>query len=278
MTYETIRTRVENRVGVLSLHRPERMNAFTFTMAREMIAALEGFDADPGVRAIVVHGEGRAFCAGADIEGGFGGDRFAGGEKPPTVDGIQRDSGGWLNLSIWNIDTPVIGAVHRAAVGIGFTMLLPMDLIVAATGTKMAIPFTRRGIVFDGAASYFLPRIVGLAKTKDWSLTGRTFLAKEAQAAGMVTEIAADAEAALARAMEMARDIADNCAPESVALNKRLIRQAVENAAGAYETALMNAHLRESDVLNARFVSEDCAEGVASFFEKRAPVFKDYPA
>jgi len=275
MSFETIRTHVEGQVGVLTLQRPERMNAFTFTMAREMIEALQSFDADPEVRAIVVQGEGKAFCAGADIEGGFG-EGLQSGESPPVENGIARDSGGWLNMAIWELDTPVIAAVHRAAVGIGFTMLLPMDMIVAAEGTKMAIPFTRRGIAFDGAASYFLPRIVGLSKTKDWSLTGRTFLADEAHEAGLVTEMVADVETAKARAMELAQDIAANCAPESVAINKRLIRASVENLAGSYESALKQAHMAESEALNARFVSADCKEGVTSFFEKRAPVFGAY--
>ena len=271
---ETLKTRRDGPVGVLTLSRPDRMNAFNLTMCHEMIAALKEFDADPDVRAIVVHGEGRAFCAGADIEGGFGGMNTA--TPPPTENGILRDSGGWLNLEIWELDTPVVAAVHGAAVGIGFTMLLPMDFVVAAEGTKMAIPFTRRGIVFDGAASYFLPRIVGLAKARDWAITGRTFRAEEANEAGMITELAADGEAALDRAMEMAADIAVNCSPKSVALNKRLLRASVENRLGDYDTARKNLHMMESEMLNARFVSPDCAEGVRSFFEKRKPEFAPY--
>ena len=273
---DTISLDRDGAVAILTLSRPDRMNAFNLAMCREMIEALHDLDANPAVRAIVVKGEGRAFCAGADIEGGFGGSVASTIDPPPTVDGIIRDSGGWLNLEIWNLDTPVIGAVHGAAVGIGFTMLLPMDFVIAAEGTKMAIPFTRRGIVFDGAASYFLPRIVGLQVARDWAITGRTFLAEEAHRAGMITELVPDAGAAHARALELAQDIAENCSPQSVALNKQLLRLSITNQQGAYETAAMNVHMKESETLNARFVSPDCAEGVTSFFEKRKPVFQDY--
>jgi enoyl-CoA hydratase/carnithine racemase len=271
----TIKTHRDGAVGVLTLHRPERMNAFTFTMAKEMIDAFHAFDADPDVRAILVQGEGKAFCAGADIEGGFGAG-LQSGESPPIENDIARDSGGWLNLEIWDIDTPIIAAIHRAAVGIGFTMLLPMDIIIAAEGTKMAIPFTRRGIAFDGAASYFLPRIVGLATAKSWAITGRTFLAEEAKTAGMIAEIVPDAETAKARAMELAKDIAKNCSPTSIAINKQLMRASIENLSDNYPTASKNLHMQESDALNDLFVSPDCAEGVKSFFEKRAPVFQPY--
>ena len=272
---ETLKTHRHGAVGHILLSRPERMNAFNLTMCRELIAAFHDLDADPEVRGIVVSGEGRAFCAGADIEGGFGGGMNT-SEPPPTENGIVRDSGGWLNLEIWELDTPVIAAVHGAAVGVGFTMLLPMDIIIAATGTKMAVPFTRRGIVFDGAASYFLPRVVGMAVAKDWSITGRTLLAEEAHTAGMIAEMADDGEAALARALEIATDIAERCSPESVALNKQLLRASVENEAGDYPTARKSLHMQESEMLNARFVSPDCAEGVKSFFEKRKPEFAAY--
>ena len=271
----TITTHRDGAVGILTLSRPDRMNAFNLTMCHELIGALKDFDADPDVRAIVVRGEGRAFCAGADIEGGFGNGMNT-ATPPPTENGIVRDSGGWLNLETWELDTPVIAAVHGAAVGVGFTMLLPMDFIVAAEGTKMAIPFTRRGIVFDGAASYFLPRIVGLAKARDWAITGRTFRAEEAHEAGMITELVADGDTAFTRAMEIATDIAENCAPESVALNKQLLRASIENRLGDYDTARMNLHMMESEMLNTRFVSPDCAEGVKSFFEKRKPEFAAY--
>ena len=274
MSYATIRTRRHTvdaerglQVGVLTLYRPERLNAFSATMAREMIAALEDFDADPAVRAIVLQGEGRAFCAGADIEGGFAGS-VQGADHPPVVDGVMRDAGGWLNLAIWEVDTAVVAAAHGAAVGIGFTMLLPADYVVAAEGTKMSVPFTRRGIVFDGAASWFLPRIVGLATARDWALTGRTFRAEDAYRAGLVRQLEPDAAAARARALEVATDIALNCAPQSVALNKRLMRLSLNSAA-----ELWPIHMEESRLLGARFASPDCAEGVSSFFEKRAPKF-----
>ena len=266
--YNTIRVEVEDRVGVLTLSRPDRMNAFTAEMGAEMVRALEGLDRDPEVRAVVVTGEGRAFCAGADIEGGFG--SIASAEHlPEPVDGVQRDTGGVLNLAIYGMDTFVVGAVNGAAVGIGFTMLLPMDTIVAAEGAKMAAPFTRRGIVFDGAASFLLPKLVGWARARDWALTGRTFRSEEAKEAGLVNELRPAADV-LGRAMEVARDVAANCSPESVAINKRLLRESLEGAGP------MALHMAESRELNARFVHPDCAEGVQSFFERRTPEFRGY--
>ena len=268
--FETIALRREGAVGVLALSRPDRMNAFTSTMAREMIAALEAYDADPEVRCILVEGEGRAFCAGADIETGFGGS-LGTKDLPPLHGEVRRDAGGWLNLAIYGLDTAVVAGVHRAAVGIGFTMLLPMDVVIAARGTKMAVPFTRRGIVWDGGASWLLPRVVGLGYARDWSVSGRTFLAEEAHRAGMVSELADSDDAAKTRALEIATDIAQNCSPQSIAHNKRILREALGSGGGG--ASLFATHLRESEALNARFASADCQEGVESFFQKRAPHF-----
>ena len=264
--FNTIRVGVESRVATLTLHRPDRMNAFTAEMGAEMVEALETLDRDPNVRAIVVTGDGRAFCAGADIEGGFGSIQSR-DHLPDPVDGVDRDMGGVLNLAIYNLDTFIVGAVNGAAVGIGFTMLLPMDMIVAAEGAKMAAPFTRRGIVFDGASSFLLPRLVGWAVARDWSLTGRTFRAEEAKDARLINDVVPKAEV-LPRALEIARDVATNCSPQSVAINKRLLRQSLEGASP------MDLHMAESRELNARFVHPDCAEGVESFFEKRSPEFE----
>ena len=267
-TFNTIRVGVEDRVAVLTLHRPDRMNAFTAEMGAEMVEALETLDADPDVRAIVVTGDGRAFCAGADIEGGFGSIQSR-EHLPEPIDGVDRDMGGVLNLALYNLDTFIVGAVNGAAVGIGFTMLLPMDMIVAAEGAKMAAPFTRRGIVFDGASSFLLPKLVGWSTARDWSLTGRTFRSEEAKEARLVNELAPAAEV-LPRALAIARDVATNCSPQSIAINKQLLRQSLEGAGP------MDLHMAESRELNARFTHPDCAEGVQSFFEKRAPEFESY--
>lgn len=257
-------------VLVLTLNRPDHMNSFNADMCYGLIDAVKAADKDPSVRVIVVTGAGRAFCAGADISQGFD------AVKPTEIDeasGIGRDLGGVLNLAVFECDTPIIGAINGAAVGIGATMTIPMDIRIASHKSKFAFPFARRGIVFDGAASWFLPRLVGFARTSEWILTARIIMADEMLAAGFVTQLHAP-EDVLPRALEIARDIAVNCSPESVANNKRLLRTSML-AHGTLETGPYQSHMAESEMLNKAFTSADCKEGVTAFFEKRAPKFAD---
>jgi enoyl-CoA hydratase/carnithine racemase len=266
-------TRDEDAPGIclLTLNRPEAMNSYNMALHTAMVEAIKTADADPSIRVIVITGAGRAFCAGADISGGFG---SAGVDAVPEMhEGVMRDAGGILNLAIFECDTPIIAAVNGAAVGIGATMLCPMDIRIGSNKAKYAFPFARRGIVCDGAASWFLPRLVGFAKANEWILKASFIPAEELQQAGFFSEIC-DPEDVLPRALELARDIAVNCSPTSTANNKRLLRASMLGH-GALDDAPFALHMMESAMLNKAFVSPDCAEGVKSFLEKRPPEFKD---
>ncbi len=273
MSYETLlinRDSENESVMIMTLNRPEHMNSFNVQMCYDMIDAFEAAEADPSVRVIVVTGAGRAFCAGADISQGFG------AVAPKEIDeatGIGRDLGGVLNLKIFDMDTPVIAAINGAAVGIGATMTIPMDLRIASKKSKFAFPFARRGIVFDGAASWFLPRLVGFAKASEWILKGDIIMADEMHRAGFISEVH-EPEDVLPRSLELAQDIAANCSPASVAHNKQLLRASMFGH-GTQDAVPYQMHMMESEMLNKAFISHDCQEGVKAFFEKRAPKFKD---
>lgn len=273
-TYSTLlisRDTELNSVAILTLNRPEAMNSFNMSMFRDLQSAYAELDADPTVRLIVVTGAGRAFCAGADISDGFGSSGFS--KEPSIHEGVVRDTGGELVLDMFKLTTPIIGAINGHAVGIGATMTMPMDIRICSEKTKWAFPFARRGIVFDGAASWFLPRLVGWAKANEWILKADILSSDEMYRAGYVSEVHPP-EAVLTRALELARDIAQNCSPTSTANNKRLLQQSMMGH-GLLEEAAFMSHIEESKYLNAAFVSADCEEGVRAFLEKRAPNFAD---
>ena len=261
----------EGAIVKLTLNRPEQMNSYNYILFTELRDAINKADADTSVRAIVITGAGRAFCEGADLDLGFKGKEFTDNEM--FIDGVSRDTGGMLNLDVFDADTPIIAAVNGHAAGIGATMLLPMDIKVVSSKAKICFPFARRGIVYDGAASFFLPRIVGLSKAQEWILTGKVILSDEALSSGLINEVV-EPEKVLERAMEIARDIAENVSPESAAINKQLTRASLFGE-GNYDTPAMSAHMRESRCLNTAFESDDCKEGVDSFLEKRPARFKD---
>jgi len=256
----------DGAVRLLTLNRPEKLNAYNVATHTALLYAIDEADNDPKVRVIVVTGAGKVFCAGADFEEGFV--SFAETDEVDMIDGVKRDLGGVLNIRMHECDTPIIAAINGSAVGIGATMLINMDIRIASNKAKFSFPFARRGIVFDGAASYFLPRLVGFSKASEWILKGDLFPASEAMAGGFLTETV-EPEDVLPRAMEVAQDIAQNCSPTSTANNKRLLR---ESMAG---NGPMAAHSLESQMLAKAFVSHDCAEGVKAFLEKRAPEFND---
>ncbi|TML02265.1 MAG: enoyl-CoA hydratase, partial [Actinobacteria bacterium] len=219
--FEEIRAETSDGVLTITLNRPERLNAFTETMRRELIAAFDVADADDDVRAVVVTGEGRGFCAGADLAGG--GATFDWRERRSAdVSDVPRDGGGQVSLRIYDCTKPVIAAINGPAVGVGITMTLPMDIRLAAEGAKIGFVFTRRGIVPEACSSWFLPRIVGISQAMEWVATGRVFDAQEALAGGLVRSVHASGDL-LPAAYAIAREIADNTAPVSVALGRRLL-------------------------------------------------------
>ena len=261
-----VRTDLTGGVMTLTLDRPEKLNAFTIEMMQELIDAFDVADADDAVRAVVVSGAGRAFCAGADISGGTKG--FVDVEKRKVGDGIVRDGGGLLTLRIFDSLKPVIAAVNGAAVGVGATMQLPMDMRLASEDAKFGFVFGRRGIVPEACSSWFLPRVVGISKAMEWSTTGRIFDAQEALSAGLVRSVHKPADL-LGAAQELAEEIGANNAPVSVALTRQMMWRML----GADHP--MQAHRVDSLAIELRSASADAAEGVRSFTEKRPAVFPD---
>ena len=265
MDFEEIRYEVEDGVLTVTLNRPDRLNAFTPTMRDELIEAFDRADADDDVRAVIVTGEGRAFCAGADLE--RGGSTFDWRERQQG-DEVPPDGGGQVTLRIFDMKKPVIAAINGAAVGVGITMTLPMDVRVAAEGAKIGFVFTRRGIVPEACSSWFLPRLVGISQAMEWTASGRIFQAEEGHAAGLFRSVH-PAEQVPAAARELAREIVDNTAPVSVALTRRLLWEML----GASHP--LEAHRADSRAMFARGQSDDAREGVTSFLEKRPAQFTD---
>lgn len=266
MEYAEILYDVADSVATITLHRPDRMNAFTATMMHELIDAFDRVDADDDVRAVVVTGSGeRAFCAGADLGGG--GDTFArGGSDIQTDVGVPRDGGGMVSLRIFDCTKPVIGAINGAAVGAGVTMTLPMDIRLASDTARFGFVFARRGIVPEACSSWFLPRLVGISTAAEWCYSGRVFPASEAHERGLVRSVHPPGDL-LGAATAIGREIAENTAPVSVALTRQMLWRML----GADHP--MAAHRVDSRGIQSRGASADAREGVESFLEKRQPVY-----
>ena len=262
--------KVADGIATITLHRPEKMNAFTNVMMQELCMAFDLVDADDDVRAVIVTGSGdRAFCAGADLTPDAGGQVFASGSAVGSLsDERVRDSGGRLTLRIFHCKKPVIAAVNGAAVGIGATMQLAMDIRLASDTARFGFVFARRGIVPEAASSWFLPKIVGIAQALEWCMTGRVFDAQEALAGGLVRSVHAPGDL-LAEAQKLAREIADNSSPVAVALTRAMLWRL------SAEAHPMDAHRIDSRAIYRRSRSGDAAEGISSFLEKRAPAYPD---
>jgi enoyl-CoA hydratase/carnithine racemase len=273
MTYSQIDYRVDGAVATITLDRPDRLNAFTPTMHRELVAAVDEVDADPGVRAVIVTGRGRGFCAGADLAAG--GDTFDAGRAPAPgegavrmPDGRRRDEGGLVALRFFACTKPVIGAINGPAVGVGVTMTLPFDVRLASSTARFGFVFARRGLVPEACSSWFLPRVVGISRAMEWCATGRVFGAEEALAGGLVRSVH-EPDDLLPAAEAMAGEIAASTSAVSVTLTRAMLWHMLG------EPHPMSAHRVDSAFIDALGRGADVREGVTSFLEKRAPAFPD---
>lgn len=272
-SFETLQYAVEDGIATVTLNRPEKMNAFTPRMRDDLIAAFDATDADDAVRAVIVTGAGRAFCAGADLASAGGStfdyaSRRESSREENRVGDVYRDGGGMVTLRIFRSLKPVIGAINGPAVGIGMTMQLPMDIRIASTAARFGFVFARRGITPEAASSWFLSRVVGIQTALEWCFTGRVFDAQEAHRERLVRSLH-EPQDLLPAARAIAREIADNAAPVSVALT----RQMLWRMAGAADP--MHAHRVDSRAIQARGRSADAREGVGAFLEKRPARFPD---
>ena len=269
-TLETLLYGVDDGIATVTLNRPEKMNAFTARMRDDLVAVFDETDRDDAVRAVIVTGAGRAFCAGADLSAGGKTFDYAtrndAARDAYRVGDVYRDGGGIATLRIFKSLKPVIGAINGAAVGIGVTLQLPMDMRLASTDARFGFVFARRGITPEAASSWFLSRLVGMQTALEWCLTGRVFGAQEAFDRGLVRSLHAPADL-LPAARALAREIADNNAPVSIALT----RQMLWRMAGANHP--MQAHHIDSRAIQSRGQSADAREGVGSFLDKRTPVY-----
>jgi enoyl-CoA hydratase/carnithine racemase len=267
MNFEQITTNLTDSVLTITLNRPERLNAWTAQMGSELTEAFDRADADDEVRAVVVTGAGRGFCAGADLASG--GETFDYRARESAGAGaVPRDNGGEFTLRVFRSTKPVIAAINGPAVGVGATMTLPMDVRLAADDARMGFVFARRGIIPEACSSWFLPRVVGISRAMEWVATGRVFSAQEGLEGGLLRSLHPQGEL-LDAAHALAREIAENTAPVSVALARRLMWRML----GAEHPML--AHRADSRGMFARGQSADAVEGITAFLEKRPANFPD---
>jgi len=266
MAFDEILYDMADGVCTLTLNRPDRLNAVTARMIHELIEAFDQADADDAVRAVIVTGRGRAFCAGADL--GAAGATFDRGNIRPED---HRDGGGQVALRIFDLKKPVIAAINGPAVGFGVTLTLPMDVRLASTAARLGFVFTRRGVVPEACSAWFLPRLVGMSQAAEWVLTGRVFSAEEALAGRLVSQVVAP-DALLPTARALAREIADHTSAISVALSRQMLWKLL----GADHPN--EAHRLDSLAMFWTGRSEDAREGIRAFLEKRPARFPLRPS
>ncbi len=276
-SYEHIDCELADGVLQVTLNRPDKLNAYTAIMGAELADAFHRADADDAVRAVLVTGAGRAFCAGADISAGA--DAFDTTSEKGSAsfgDVSKRAGGAGMVGAIYHCRKPSIAAFNGAAVGVGLTLTLPMDIRIASESAKFGFVFARRGLVPEAGSAWFLPRLVGISQALRWCLDGGLFSAQEALAGGLVSEVTAPEDLA-PRAQEIARSIVENTAPVSIALTRQMLWKLSE-AATPEEVLRIDGPLAM-----ALGSGPDVKEGVAAFLEKRPPAFpgtvsKDMPA
>ena len=270
MPFNDLKCEISAGVMQLTLNRPDKLNALSRDMRESLLAAIDQADEDDNVRAVIITGEGRAFCAGADLSRG---EETFNYEKRGDLrdDGLNRDGGGLVVLRIFKCKKPVIAAINGPAVGFGATMTLPMDIRLASIEARVGFVFARRGVVPEACSSWFLPRVVGISQALEWTMSGRVFPASEAKDRGLVSEVLQPGQL-LDRAHELAREIADNTSAVSVAM----IRQMMWRMLGADHP--MEAHKLDSRGMQQMGAAPDAREGIQSFLEKRAPDFTMKPS
>ena len=268
MSFQNLLYSVDEGVATITLNRPDRLNAFNHAMRDELLDLFDQIDADDNVRAVIMTGAGRGFCAGADLESG--GDTFDAGARGRDPDRVNRDGGGLVSLRIFKLTKPIIAAINGPAVGVGITMTLPMDVRLAAESAKIGFVFARRGIVPEACSSWFLPRVVGISQATQWCYSGRVFGAAEAAQGGLV-ELVPDDEL-LDRATAIASEIATHAAPVSVALTRQMLWR------GLTFDHPMDAHRADSRAIQELGRMADAKEGVTSFLEKRDPEWSLRPS
>ena len=280
MNFETIKYEVKDKILTITLNRPDRLNAFTGQMMNDLISAFDSASNNDEVRVVIVTGEGRGFCAGADLGAGeatFNRDENPRAKKTDDEENLEwlRDGGGRTTLAIYDCSKPIIAAINGPAVGVGVTMTLPMDIRLASDEAKFGFVFARRGLVPEAASSWFLPRIVGISKSLEWTFSGKVFDAEEALKGGLIRSVHSK-DSLLDEAKKIAIEIIENTSPVSVSMTRQMLWKML----GADHP--MEAHKVDSRAIYELGKGEDTKEGVNSFLEKRPPEFpskvsKDMP-
>ena len=268
MDYKNILLEQRDNIAVLSLNRPNKLNAFTFSMMEEIIHALDALDVDDGIHALIITGKGRAFCAGADLSSGKETFNPSFDDFAVQESNFRRDSGGILTLRMYKFLKPIVIACNGPAVGIGASMQLAADVRLASDQARFGFVFNNRGIVPDACSSWFLPKIVGISSALELTYSGRIIDASEALKLNLVSSIY-DSENLLDNALDFAKNMVKNSAPVSIAVTRQMLWRSLEGS-GPYD-----AHIVESKAIDSRGASEDAKEGVSSFLEKRAAEFKN---
>ena len=272
--YKELLTSQRGDAFVISLNRPEKLNAFTKTMQDELITAFDYTDQTDEIKFVVITGEGRAYCAGADLVDGPNTFNYA-EEGNRLSNDDHRDGGGLVALRIFRSKKPIIGAINGDAVGVGATMTLPMDIRIASKSARFGFVFSKRGAVPEACSSWFLPRIVGISKALDWCYTGKVFNSQEALQHGLVSEVISD-DILIDRALEIGASYSGKTSAISVSLARQMMWSMLA------ATHPEEAHILDSMAMEKMGKSPDIKEGIASFLEKRAPNFpmkvsKDLP-